>query len=174
MFHGMTSTTQEKGTPMNHSSLFIKITPLLLLITLLSGCSGSNQSVKLGVQNAQLTPCPASPNCVSSDALDAEHEIAPIALEGSADEAWTSIHALVSEWPRTQIITDSPGYLHAECRSAVFGFVDDLELHLRPGEGVIAVRSASRVGHSDFGVNRERIEALRTALQKSSVNVNDQ
>lgn len=151
---------------MNNSSLLKKIAPLLLLSGLLSGCSGSNQSVKLGVQNAQLTPCPDSPNCVSSDASDAEHQIASIVLEGSAGEAWTAIRDLVSKLPRTQIITDTPDYLHAECRSAVFGFVDDLELHLRPGEGIIAVRSAARVGHSDFGVNQKRIEKLRTALKE--------
>ncbi len=68
--------------------------------------------------------------------------------------------------PRTRIVTESPEYLHAECRSSVFGFVDDLELQLRPSDGIIAVRSASRLGHSDFGVNRKRIETLRNALIK--------
>ena len=156
------------------SCLLIKIAPLLLLSALLVGCSGSNQSTKLGVKGAQLTPCPSSPNCVSSDASDAEHQIAPIELEGSADEAWTAIRDLVSELPRTQVITDNSGYLHAECRSAVFGFVDDLELNLRPTEGVIAVRSAARSGYSDFGVNRQRIEDLRSALSTRSVTVIDQ
>ena len=62
-----------------------------------------------------------------------------------------------------------PDYLHAECRSAVFGFVDDLELNLRPAEGIIAVRSASRLGYSDLGVNRKRIETLRTALIRQGI-----
>jgi uncharacterized protein (DUF1499 family) len=61
-------------------------------------------------------------------------------------------------------VNETPGYLHAECRSALFGFVDDLELHLRVSEGVIAVRSASRLGYSDLGVNRRRVEILRTSL----------
>ena len=69
---------------------------------------------------------------------------------------------LVSELPRTRIIKEGSGYLHAECQSALLGFVDDLELHLRSSEGVIAVRSASRLGYSDFGVNRRRVEALRS------------
>ena len=159
---------------MNNTSLLIKITPLRLLSALLSGCSGSNQSVKLGVQNAQLSPCPASPNCVSSDARDAEHQIAPIEFEGPADEAWTAIRDLISELPRTQIINETTDYLHAENRSAVFGFVDDLELHLRPAAGVIAVRSAARSGYSDFGVNRQRIEDLRSALSTRGVTVIDQ
>jgi len=67
--------------------------------------------------------------------------------------------------PRTVIVTEKPGYLHAQSKSAVFGFVDDLEFYLRPGQGVIAVRSAARTGYSDFGVNRQRIEELRAALQ---------
>jgi uncharacterized protein (DUF1499 family) len=66
--------------------------------------------------------------------------------------------------PRSQIITVTDDYVHAECRSAVFGFVDDLELHLRLGQNSIAVRSASRLGHGDFGVNRKRVESLRTLL----------
>ena len=146
-----------------------KIVPLLLLTALLSACSGGSRSVNLGIQEAQLAPCPTSPNCVSSDEIDAEHQIAPIALEGAADEAWSTIHALVSELTRTQIITETTDYLHAESRSAVFGFVDDLELHLRPAEGVIAIRSAARSGYSDFGVNRQRIEDLRTALRTRGV-----
>lgn len=71
---------------------------------------------------------------------------------------------LVAELPRTTIITQGPDYLHAECRSAVFGFVDDLELHLRPDKNTIAVRSAARLGYSDLGVNRKRIEDLRSKL----------
>ena len=138
---------------------------LLLLIVLLSACSGSSRSIILGVQKAQLAPCPTSPNCVSSDASDAEHQIAPLTLKGTTDATWTTIRTLVTQLPRTQIITETDDYLHAESRSALFGFVDDLELHLRPAEGIIAVRSAARSGYSDFGVNRQRIEKLRTALR---------
>jgi uncharacterized protein (DUF1499 family) len=71
--------------------------------------------------------------------------------------------------PRTAIVTETGDYLHAECRSAMLGFVDDLELHLRPGAGIIAVRSASRTGRSDFGVNRSRVEDLRAALIKRGI-----
>ncbi len=68
------------------------------------------------------------------------------------------------ELPRARIVEETEDYLHAECRSALFGFVDDLELQLRPSESIIAVRSASRLGYSDFGVNRRRVEALRESL----------
>jgi uncharacterized protein (DUF1499 family) len=66
--------------------------------------------------------------------------------------------------PRTRIVRETADYLHAECRSTLFGFIDDLELNLRPTEGIIAVRSASRLGYSDFGANRRRIERLRASL----------
>lgn len=69
--------------------------------------------------------------------------------------------AAVQKLPRARIVTQTDNYLHAECRSRVLGFVDDLELHYRPGQGMISVRSASRLGYSDFGVNRKRVEKLR-------------
>ena len=81
-----------------------------------------------------------------------------------ATEVWQTVRKLVLEMPRTRIVNETSDYLHAECRSSVFGFVDDLELHLRPSEDIIAVRSASRLGYSDFGVNQRRIETLRAAL----------
>jgi uncharacterized protein (DUF1499 family) len=75
----------------------------------------------------------------------------------------------VAALPRTKIVTATDDYLHAECRSAVFGFVDDLELHLRPAQSSVAVRSAARLGRSDFGVNRRRVENLRSILQRQGV-----
>ena len=71
--------------------------------------------------------------------------------------------------PRTRIVSETDEYLHAECSSAVFGFVDDLELYLRPTHDVIAIRSAARLGHSDFGVNRKRVENLRLLLRNQGV-----
>lgn len=82
----------------------------------------------------------------------------------SAAEAWPVVGGAVSALPGVHIVTDSADYLHAECKSTVFGFVDDLELHLRPREGVIAVRSAARLGYSDLGANRRRVERLRAML----------
>jgi uncharacterized protein (DUF1499 family) len=86
-----------------------------------------------------------------------------------AAEAWRSARMAVPELPRTTITTETENYLHAECRSAFFGFVDDLELHLRASEGLIAIRSAARLGYSDFGVNRQRVEHLRALLRKQNV-----
>ncbi len=142
--------------------LITRIVISLLAMSLLS-CSNHRPS-HLGVTNSRLATCPTSPNCVSSDASDAGHQIPPLQLHAPADRVWQMSEEAVSALPRTHIVTTTPDYLHAECRSALFGFVDDLELHLRPNEGIIAVRSASRLGYSDFGVNRRRIETLRKLL----------
>ncbi len=117
----------------------------------------------------RLAPCPDSPNCVSSDAADPAHYAAPFTIILPAREAWPLVRDAVKAIPRTEITGQTDTYLHAECRSMVFRFVDDLELELRAGEGIIAVRSASRKGYSDFGVNRRRVERLREALRSRGV-----
>ena len=97
------------------------------------------------------------------------HAIAPLVLRSAATEAWASARGVVAGLARTRVITNTPDYLHAECESALLGFVDDVELHLRVSDGVIAVRSASRLGIGDLGVNRRRIEDLRAALVQRGV-----
>jgi len=106
---------------------------------------------------------------VSSDAADAAHAVVPFHLIVAPDEGWRAVRTAIDGLPRTQIVSSTDDYLHVECRSAVFGFVDDLELHLRPQEKLIAVRSAARLGHSDFGVNRKRVEGLRAVLYERGV-----
>ncbi|MCF6266829.1 MAG: DUF1499 domain-containing protein [Desulfuromusa sp.] len=135
---------------------------LIASLPLLS-CSGKRPS-NLGISDSRLAPCPASPNCLSSDAHDSDHKTSPFLISGDPSEAWAAAREIVAALPRTRIVNETPEYLHAECRSSVFRFVDNLELHLRPSAGIIAVRSASRLGHSDFGVNKRRIETLRAAL----------
>jgi uncharacterized protein (DUF1499 family) len=122
----------------------------------------------IGIRGSRLAPCPVSPNCVCSDDSNTQHGVAPLRLAVTA-EGWAAARHAVLSLPRTRIVTERSDYLHAECTSAFFGFVDDLELHLRPGEGIIAVRSASRVGYSDFGVNRKRVETIRAALAAKSL-----
>jgi uncharacterized protein (DUF1499 family) len=137
----------------------------LLSVPLLAGARPAH----LGVHERRLAPCPGSPNCVSSDAGDDAHRVAPLALALPAEEAWPAVREAVAALPRTRVEIEEAGYLHAECRSALLGFVDDLELHLRPEEGIVAVRSASRLGYSDFGVNRRRVERLRESLRSLGV-----
>jgi uncharacterized protein (DUF1499 family) len=131
----------------------------------LLSCAGKRPA-NLGVSGAGLAPCPSSPNCVSSDAGDERHRVEPFALAVEPAAGWDAARAAVGALPRTEIVEDTGEYLHAECRSALLGFVDDLELHLRPADGAIAVRSASRLGYSDLGVNRKRVEALRADLRE--------
>jgi uncharacterized protein (DUF1499 family) len=107
-------------------------------------------------------PCPPTPNCVSSFAsTDPAHAIEPIAFAGNADAALDRVTKLAQAMPGARLVSTRRGYAHLEFASTVMGFVDDVEL--RAGVRAIEVRSASRIGRSDFGVNRRRIEALRAA-----------
>ena len=126
----------------------------------------SRKPTNLGVTNGRLADCPSSPNCVSTQADDAEHRMQPIPLTGSADEAMQRIKAVVAKMPRTKIVTAEDNYLHVEFRSALFRFVDDVEFLIDPDEQLTHFRSASRVGYSDFGVNRGRMEQIRKALSE--------
>jgi len=141
---------------------------LIAIAMSLFSCAGSRPN-NLGVTESRLAPCPSSPNCVSSDASDTAHSIAPFALAAPATQAWEAARAAAANLPRTRIVTETDSYLHAECRSALLGFVDDLELHLRADQGTVAVRSASRLGYSDMGVNRRRVETLRSELVRQGV-----
>ena len=143
---------------------------LLIIITMpLLSCSG-HRPTNIGINDGKFTGCPFSPNCVSSDAIDDGHQILPFQFKISAADAWLITKKMVLKLPNTEIIIETSNYLHAECSSSIFGFVDDLELNLRASDGIIAVRSASRLGFSDFGVNRNRIENLRTLLTDQSIN----
>jgi uncharacterized protein (DUF1499 family) len=119
---------------------------------------------ELGPIDGRLRPCPDSPNCVSSFAVDETHRIAPLAILGSPPAAWTGLVALLEEGPRIEIVTDEGHYLHAVFTSLIMRYRDDVEFLLMPEADLIAVRSASRVGYGDMGANRARIEAIRNAL----------
>lgn len=121
----------------------------------------------IGVQQGQLTPCPITPNCVSSQETDVEHYIEPLVTQG---ESIAKLKELISQQPRTRIITASDNYLYAQFTSQWLGFVDDVEFYLNPSQpDVIEVRSASRLGESDLGVNRQRIETLRQLLNNENL-----
>ena len=117
----------------------------------------------------KLAPCPGSPNCVSSQATDQGHFIAPFKITGNIEQAWTALkNALISQ-NRTVIIGETDGMLHAQATSLVFRFVDDIDAILDADARLIHIRSASRVGYGDFGVNRKRVEMLRAQLQRAQV-----
>lgn len=116
----------------------------------------------LGARDGRLAPCKRSPNCVSSqaDPGDREHYIAPLAFSGTIGELRHAIERL----PRVTVIREAPDYLYAEFRTPLLRYVDDVEF-LKAG-GVLHVRSASRLGRRDFGVNRRRVEEIRSLLRQ--------
>jgi uncharacterized protein (DUF1499 family) len=114
-----------------------------------------------------LPPCPRSPNCVSSLAGAATSRVAPLRFEGGAEEAAARLRAALARLPGARVVEDSGARLRVEVRTRWLRFVDDLELVAVPSEGVFHVRSASRVGWSDLGANRRRVERLRRLFEAS-------
>ncbi len=140
--------------------LIITLLVLPILSLALLSMTGRRPS-NLGVRDGKLAPCPTSPNCVSTQADDDQHRIEPMSTSLSAEDSLRCLKQVLTEMPRVTIITERPDYLHAEFRSALFRFVDDVEFFITPNEQRIHFRSASRVGHGDLGVNRNRMELIR-------------
>jgi uncharacterized protein (DUF1499 family) len=131
------------------------------------GLFSGSRPTDLGFKNGKFAAPSWKPNVVSStvDKSDQTHYIEPLRFSGDAEIAWSALFAVAKTRPRVRIVSDEPGYMHAEFKSARMGFVDDVEFALDAKAGVIHVRSASRLGIRDFGVNRERIESLRAQLK---------
>lgn len=125
------------------------------------------QPTNIGVKAGKLTACPNTANCVNSQtpAADAEHHIAPIAYKSAPAEAMAKLKSVIAGMERTKVITETGDYLYVEFTTALMGYVDDVEFYLDPSTpGQVQVRSASRLGQSDLGVNRKRVEAIRAKL----------
>lgn len=120
----------------------------------------------LGVTDGRLAPSRRTPNCVSSqaDPADRVHFIAPIPFAGDAAAAIAAARRAVEGMRRSTVIREAPGYLYAEFRSRLLGFVDDVEFAFDGRAGVLHVRSSSRLGQRDYGVNRARVESLRRRI----------
>ena len=121
----------------------------------------------LGVKDGRLPRPRSTPNCVSSqaDPADQVHHIEPIRFKGSAAEAVAAARRAVETMPRATIIRHEGNYLYAEFRSRLLGFVDDVEFTYDEKAQALHVRSASRLGRGDWGVNRARVEALRARIE---------
>jgi uncharacterized protein (DUF1499 family) len=109
----------------------------------------------------QLTPCPSSPNCVSTQAQDEGHAIAPFQYRKSRAEAKESLKAIVQTMPRTRLVEEDESYLHYEFTSLLLRFVDDVEFLFDDETKTVHFRSGSRTGYGDLGVNRKRMEEIR-------------
>ncbi len=131
-------------------------------------CGGSPPET-LGARDGALAPCPATPNCVHTADPEEERRATRFRLRSEPDAVWDRVVEIVRAMPRTRVVSRTETYLHAEARSRVFRFVDDLELLLKPEEAEIVVRSASRMGRSDLGVNRRRVERLRGDLRDAGI-----
>ena len=130
-----------------------------ILSFFLAACAGGRPD-NLGAKDGVLAACPSSPNCVSSFATEERHRIAPLAFTGDAEAAFLRLKRVLSQRGDATIIEENEGYLRAELRTRLF--VDDAEFLLDRARGVIQVRSASRLGYSDLGKNRRRMEEIRS------------
>ncbi|MBE9239441.1 DUF1499 domain-containing protein [Synechocystis salina] len=119
----------------------------------------------LGVTSGQLAPCPDTPNCVNSQiSTDSVHSIEPLHYQGNLENTRSLLMEILGVVPGTTIVESQDDYIRAEAHSRLMGFVDDLEFYFPGDRPVIEVRSASRLGESDLGVNRRRLEQIRLAL----------
>lgn len=137
----------------------------IVLVLIMTGCAGNR--MELGVENEKLKPCPDTPNCVSSQASDADHFVEPIRLSVGYEEIQGILLQVLDDLNVSRVDVVESDYIHAEFVSRIFRFVDDVELYFPSrdgGEIVVHIRSASRVGRSDLGVNRKRVEAIRSRL----------
>jgi uncharacterized protein (DUF1499 family) len=139
------------------------VTLMLSVSLILFPCCGKRPE-GIGVVEGKLAPCPSSPNCVSSQSQDAEHHVKPIKYDGSLIQAKERLLEVIKAMDRVKITTVEDDYVHAEFTSRVFRFVDDVEFYFDRDHKVIHVRSASRVGYSDLGANRHRVQKIRQAL----------
>ncbi len=142
---------------------------LVLLVFIALGWSGlrlaagrAQPRVPLGLHAGKLAPCPNSPNCVSSYENSPEHGIAPLTFDGSPEAALARLDTLVASMPGAHLEQIHGPYRHYTFRTRWVGYIDDVEFYL-DGDA-IQVRSASRSGYSDLGVNRRRVESIRTAF----------
>lgn len=145
--------------------IMVKIENKILVVFLLflSSCAFTQ------VMSENEVNCPDAPKCVSSQVSDPRHYIEPFTFSDKPVEAMGRLKAALLGEKRVTIIKEQDSYLRAEARSLIFKFVDDVEFTMLPEQGLIHIWSSARTGYSDFGVNRRRIERIRTVFQEKSV-----
>ena len=141
--------------------------PLLAIAGLFFLSLTSTKPANLGATDGSLAKCPSSPNCVSTQASDADKSMPAISYIGDAEQTLKGIRASIeSNFTRASLITQSDGYLHYEFTSLFFRFVDDVEFLADDSTRLVHFRSASRVGHSDLGANRKRMTKICEGLNQ--------
>jgi uncharacterized protein (DUF1499 family) len=166
-------TTDKQSSSLLRKMLYVAIALFVAVALVLAIQIGTGSSIfagsrpdNLGIREGKLAPCPSSPNCVSTSSQDAEHGIAPLTYNSAPEEAMANLKTVINSLERTNIVEETDDYLYAEFSSKLMGFVDDVEFYLDPEANVIQVRSASRLGESDLGVNRQRIETIRAKFNE--------
>lgn len=124
----------------------------------------SPRPTNLGIANGQLTACPGTPNCVSTEAADEGHAIAPLTFNGNPADAFQRLKSAVEAQSGARLIAARVDYLYFEFTTPLMGFIDDVEFRLDAESRTIHFRSASRLGRSDLGTNRKRMEQIRRAF----------
>ncbi len=142
----------------------VTLCPALLL-------SGSAPGGEGRIDRNRIEPCPETPNCVSSRSADRARYVPPLQLKVPSDRAWEAVRGVLGSEERIGIVEEAhaDGYVRAEAVSLIFGFVDDLELQILPEDHLIHLRSASRVGYWDLGVNRRRVERIGGRLRAAGI-----
>lgn len=143
----------------------VPILTFVILISIILSTVSCSRKPQVGLSNKQLLPCPSTPNCVCSEYPGQNCFAEPIGFTTPSEEAWQRAKEIITAMGG-RIVEDKNYYLHAEFTSRFFRFVDDLELRLDEKAKVIHFRSASRIGKSDLGVNRKRIDDLRSLFMK--------
>jgi uncharacterized protein (DUF1499 family) len=141
--------------------LILLLVAFLPVITLALLSMFSRKPDNLGAVNGRLADCPSSPNCVCTQCDDPPHRMEPLRFTGSPEEAMKRLQAILAAMPRSQVVTADERYMHVEFTSRLFRYVDDVEFLIEPDTKTIHFRSASRAGHSDLGVNRQRMEEIQ-------------
>lgn len=150
---------------MKGKKLLMLVIGVAVAITLLTVGTAylSRRPVEVGLVDGRLRDCPPEPNCVCSEDPATRAAIGPLRFDGDPRAAFDSLVAHVARADGATVVTQEERYAHAVFLTPLLHFADDLELRLDADAGVIHVRSASRIGHSDLGANRERVEALRAS-----------
>ncbi len=161
---------------MRYLILFVLAIALLALILIIAGQMGflrGKAPQDLGLKEGKLKRPALTPNSVTSQAdLWPDHPrrtyatIAPLKATGDGSAEMKKITETLQAMPRTVILKQEPGYIYAQSTTALLKFTDDIEFALDTSKGIIDVRSSSRLGQKDFGVNRARVEAIRKALEQ--------
>lgn len=159
------------GRRLRRALLVLAALPLAVLLAAQLGAFQGTPPADLGVRDGRLKAPSPTPNSVHSQAAawaghpqQAAAQIDPLPLRGDAAATMARLRAVVATMPGATVVEARPDYLYARFRTRWMGFVDDAEFWLDPAAGVVQLRSASRLGRRDFGVNRARIESIRAAL----------